>query len=95
MEGAVSCPFAAVPLALPIETPLRRGLQAAAAGTRSGTPERNVRAIPRRSFSKPLTLLWSMERLEPSTRGCLTPSPTNTPHAGPHGAFPSRLKGAR
>jgi predicted metal-binding membrane protein len=29
------------------------------------------------------------------SRGCLTPSPHNTPHAGPHGAFPSRFKAAR
>ena len=27
------------------------------------------------------------------SRGCLAPSPHNTPHAGPHGAFPSDLKG--
>ena len=30
---------------------------------------------------------------ESGSRGCLTPSPHNTPHAGPHGAFPPDLKG--
>jgi len=30
---------------------------------------------------------------ESGSQGCLAPGPHNTPHAGPHGAFPSDWKG--
>jgi hypothetical protein len=31
--------------------------------------------------------------LESGSQGCLAPGPHNTPHAGPHGAFPPDWKG--
>lgn len=37
-----------------------------------------------------LALLWKRGDAQSGSRGSLTPSPHSTPHAGPHGALPSR-----